>query len=104
MPMSPDLLQLAMDQCGLRLNEQGGLVLTNTKSPCGSPPATMGFGVPRALPTGLNLEVAEEIHQTLVAQLQEEMRGTGSLAPLVAITFSLPLPGNRHWAVSPVPL
>ena len=42
-PMSPIFLQLAMDQCGLRLNEQGELVLTNSKSPCHSLPATIGF-------------------------------------------------------------
>ena len=40
-PMSPSFLPLPMDQCGLRLNEQGELVLTYTKSPCNSPPTTL---------------------------------------------------------------
>ena len=36
MPLSPNFLQLAMDQCRLRLNEQGELLLVNTESPCSS--------------------------------------------------------------------
>ena len=51
------------------LSEQGELVPTNTKSPCSSPPATLGFWALRALPTGLDLGVAGELHHTLVAQL-----------------------------------
>ena len=41
-PLIPDFLQSPMDQCRLRLNKQGELVPTNAKSPCSSPPATLG--------------------------------------------------------------
>ena len=43
MPMSSDYPQLAMEQCVLRLNEQGELVPPNTKSPYSFLPATIGF-------------------------------------------------------------
>ena len=68
-PMSPNYHQLAMDQCGLRHNEQGKLVPTNTKSLCSSPPTTIEFQALNAMPTGLDLGVARELHHTLVAQL-----------------------------------
>ena len=67
MPLDPNFLQLTMEQCQLRLNDQGELVLTNPESPGISPPATLGVWAPRALPTGLDLGVAGELHHTLVA-------------------------------------
>ena len=43
MPMSPNFLQLAMDQCKMRLNEQGELAPTNTESLHSLLPTTHGF-------------------------------------------------------------
>ena len=59
------------------------------KVPCDSLPTTMGFLTLRALLTGLDLEMAGELHCTLVAWLLGEMQGTGSLAPMVATAFNL---------------
>ena len=66
MSMSPNFLQLAMDQCGLRQNEQGELVLTNIINPCSSLPITLGFQALRPLLTGLSPGVAR------LAALQEQ--------------------------------
>ena len=89
MPMSPNYLQLAMDQCGLRFNEWGELVPTNTESPYRFLPTTIGFQTTKAMSGSLDLGVAEELHCTLVAWLRGEMGGTGSLSLLTATTFSL---------------
>ena len=43
MLMSPNFVQLAMDQCGLKLNEWGELVQTNTEIPYCLLPTTLGF-------------------------------------------------------------
>ena len=88
-PVSPNYLQMAMVQCGLRLNEEGEPIPTNMESPYRFPPATIGFQALKAMPVGLDQGVAEEIHFTLVAWLQGETGETGSPAALVAATFSL---------------
>ena len=87
MPMSPDYLQLAMEQCQLKLNELGELVPTDIKSPYSFLSATLGFQVLQAMLTALDLGVAKELH-TLVAQLQGEIGGTGSLALVISTAFS----------------
>ena len=73
MTLDPNFLHLVMEQCGVCLNEQGGLVPTNPKSPSISPYATMGFRALRAILTGLDLWVAGELHCTLVAWLMGEI-------------------------------
>ena len=62
------------------MNKQEGLVPMNLHSPDISPSATLGFRAQRALPTGLDLEVAGEIHYTLVAWLRKEIQETRSPA------------------------
>ena len=91
-PLGPDVLHLVMEQCRLQLNEQGGLVPTNPESSSISPSTTMGSRALRTLPTGPGLEVAGELHHTLVVWLMGEIQETGSPAPLVtAALVSSPL-------------
>ena len=101
-PLGPGFLHLVMEQCGLWLNEQGGLVPTNPNKPSISPSATMGFRVLRALPTDLDLGVARELHCTLVTWLRGERQEAGRLVPMVAAAFSLS-PSLRVNLFSPSP-
>ena len=88
-PIGPDFLHWVMEQCRLQLNKHGGLVPVNPDSPDISPSATLGFRAIRALPPGLDLEMAGKLHHALVTQLRGEIQETGSPAPLVAAAFSL---------------
>ena len=84
MLMNPDFVQLAMHQCGLRLNGWG-----NWYQPI--PRACAAFHLPPLDSSPCQLVwtlVAEEIHCALVAQLWGTW-GTGRPAPLIAIAFSL---------------